>query len=109
MFVALGVSVAALLCYGFDSPSLQDEVDRYYTPNHEAATSYTHYLMMGANEERYGYFSYDDYAISTSIESYEDRQQANLHEWKRRLRQFGPLGYVISLEEAHRHIQRWHV
>lgn len=52
----------------------------------------THWIMMGLNEEHYGYYSQDDYNLSSSVKNVDDRINLNIQEIKRRLNTLGPVG-----------------
>lgn len=65
--------------------------------NKEIKLTYTHYLMMGLNDTTAGSYSTEDYGLSSSIAAFDDRQQANLQEFKKRLTEYGPAGYLYFL------------
>jgi len=90
--------VATMLLCGFVLvPNTHAEMDSYYQANHDEAVSVTHYLMMGANPDTFGSFSFDDYAISRSVEGYKERQSVNLSVYKDRMHSFGCAGYAAFL------------
>lgn len=54
----------------------------------------THWIMMGLNEEHYGYYSQDDYNLSSSAKNKEERTKLNIKEIKSRLKSLGPIGLI---------------
>ena len=57
----------------------------------------THWIMMGANEKSYGYYSQDDYNLSSSASNVSERTDLNIKEIKNRLSDLGPFGTVKLL------------
>lgn len=56
--------------------------------------SYTHYLMLGLNEENVGAYNSDDYAFSSRQPDQETRKRENLRVAKERLEGYGPAGLL---------------
>lgn len=65
--------------------------------NEDVRLTYTHYLMMGLNEETAGAYSGDDYGFSGSRPTVAERQRANLEVIKERLADYGMGGYLYFL------------
>ena len=65
--------------------------------NKDIRLTYTHYLMMGLNEETAGSYSSDDYGFSSSQPTVAERQRANLEVVKERLADYGVGGYLYFL------------
>ncbi len=63
----------------------------------ELAFSYTHYLMMGLNEETTGSYYSDDYAFSSSFATVEERTWGNMEKIAERLQEYGLAGYLQFL------------
>ncbi len=59
--------------------------------------SYTHYLMLGLNEENAGAYYTEDYAFSSAQPDQETRARENLRVAGERLRGYGPMGCVRFL------------
>ena len=57
----------------------------------------THWIMMGVNEKSYGYYSQDDYNLSSSASNVSERIDLNIKEIKNRLSDLGPFGTVKLL------------
>ena len=57
----------------------------------------THWIMMGVNEKSYGYYSQDDYNLSSSASNVSERTDLNIKEIKNRLSDLGPSGTVKLL------------
>lgn len=57
----------------------------------------THWIMMGVNEKSYGYYSQDDYNLSSSASNVSERTDLNIKEIKNRLSDLGPFGTVKLL------------
>ena len=57
----------------------------------------THWIMMGVNEKSYGYYSEDDYNLSSSASNVSERTDLNIKEIKNRLSDLGPFGTVKLL------------
>ena len=57
----------------------------------------THWIMMGVNEKSYGYYSQDDYNLSSSALNVSERTDLNIKEIKNRLSDLGPFGTVKLL------------
>ena len=95
--LCFGCVASMLLCGLVLVPNVHAKMESYYQSNHDEAVSVTHYLMMGANPDTFGSFSFDDYAISRSVEGYERRQSVNLSIYKDRMQDFGCVGYVAFL------------
>lgn len=62
-----------------------------FTPelNPNKAFSITHFLMMGANEERRGVYSGKDVTASMACPNKTSRQEMNIRVWKNRLNEMG--------------------
>lgn len=88
-------ALAAVVCFCAVSPLAESRLGLGL--DDERATSAAHYLMMGANPDRFGSFDFDDYAFSRQIDSYDERQKENTRVFFERLGAFGPLGYVEFL------------
>src|SRR5574344_1860585 len=56
-----------------------------------------HWIMMGANEKSDGYYSQDDYNLSSSASNVSERTDLNIKEIKNRLSDLGPFGTVKLL------------
>lgn len=54
----------------------------------------THWVMMGLNEEHSGYYSQDDYNLSSSAFDVNERIDLNILEIKNRLSDLGPIGLI---------------
>ena len=65
--------------------------------NEDLKFSYTHYLMMGLNEESVGAYNGDDYAFSSRQPDQETRRRENLRVAKERLSEYGLTGYPIFM------------
>ena len=65
--------------------------------NEDIRLTYTHYLMMGLNEETVGTYHPDDYGFSSSQPTVEERQAANLKVVRERLNNYGAGGYLYFL------------
>lgn len=65
--------------------------------NKDIRLTYTHYLMMGLNEETAGAYNSDDYGFSSSQPTVEERQRANLEVVRERLKEYGAGGYLYFL------------
>lgn len=65
--------------------------------NEDIRLTYTHYLMMGLNEETAGAYCGDDYGFSSSQPTVAERQRANLEVAKERLANYGVGGYLYFL------------
>ena len=65
--------------------------------NEDIRLTYTHYLMMGLNEETAGSYNANDYAFSSSQPTVAERQAANLEVVKERLADYGVGGYLYFL------------
>ncbi|MBR3280229.1 MAG: hypothetical protein IKI57_00070 [Clostridia bacterium] len=57
----------------------------------------THYLMVGANKESNGAFSYGDAVVSKSIETKEERTKKNIELFFDRMNEYGIGGYSLLL------------
>lgn len=57
----------------------------------------THWIMMGVNEKSHGYYSQDDYNLSSSASNVSERTDLNIKEIKNRLSDLGPFGTVKLL------------
>lgn len=57
----------------------------------------THWIMMGVNKKSYGYYSQDDYNLSSSASNVSERTDLNIKEIKNRLSDLGPFGTVKLL------------
>ena len=57
----------------------------------------THWIMMGVNEKSDGYYSQDDYNLSSSASNVSERKDLNIKEIKNRLSDLGPFGTVKLL------------
>ena len=57
----------------------------------------THWIMMGVNEKSDGYYSQDDYNLSSSASNVSERTDLNIKEIKNRLSDLGPFGTVKLL------------
>ena len=57
----------------------------------------THWIMMGVKEKSYGYYSQDDYNLSSSASNVSERTDLNIKEIKNRLSDLGPFGTVKLL------------
>ena len=57
----------------------------------------THWIMMGVNEKSDGYYSQDDYNLSSSASNVSERTNLNIKEIKNRLNDLGPFGTVKLL------------
>lgn len=74
--------------------------------NENIEVPFTHFLMMGMQERTieesgtrvYGSYSGDDYEYTLSFETKEERISANIKEVKRRLKNFGVVGYLEFLD-----------
>lgn len=70
----------------------------------------THYLMMGTNVLEtetgyyYGGFNMDDIGITMSQTNPEDAKKANLTEYKRRMKEFGIIGYLDFINKKARQV-----
>lgn len=65
--------------------------------NEDIRLTYTHYLMMGLNEETVGSYNSDDYAFSSVQPTVAERQAANLQVVRERLKDYGVGGYLYFL------------
>lgn len=88
----VGVAVIAFLCiYGIRLHMI------HYTGailNEDIQISFTHYLMMGLNEENTGSYLSTDYQITSSFPDVESRTKGNLEEAVRRIKEFGFFGFL---------------
>lgn len=62
--------------------------------NEDIQLSFTHYLMMGLNEENTGSYYSEDYGFSSSFPDVESRTSANLQETLNRIKEYGPVGLL---------------
>lgn len=88
------VAVAVLLLVGVQKIMIS------YTGcilNKDIRLTYTHYLMMGLNEETVGSYNSNDYGFSSSQPTVAERQRANLEVIKERLADYGVGGYLYFL------------
>lgn len=60
--------------------------------NPSKAKSVAHFLMMGANPVSMGGFNGDDVNFTESFDDPNERAEANLKEWARRMNEMGPVG-----------------
>lgn len=65
--------------------------------NEDIKMTYTHYLMMGLNEETAGSYNSNDYGFSSSQETVALRQEANWQVIRERLTDYGVGGYLYFL------------
>lgn len=65
--------------------------------NEDIRLTYTHYLMMGLNEETAGSYNSNDYGFSSSQSTVAERQRANLEVIQERLADYGVGGYLYFL------------
>ncbi len=65
--------------------------------NEDIRLTYTHYLMMGLNEETAGSYNSNDYGFSSSQPTVAERQRANLRVTGERLADYGVGGYLYFL------------
>lgn len=78
--------------------------------NRNLSVPMTHYLMMGTNiletETGYSYggFNMDDIGITMSETNPEDAKKANLTEYKKRMKEFGVIGYLDFLNKKARQV-----
>ena len=68
-----------------------------YIPDGERSITYTHYLMMGLNEETDGGYNQEDVDYTLQFADQSERQEANLYVAGERLKQMGPFGYLQFL------------
>lgn len=75
--------------------------------NEDVEVPFTHFLMMGMQTRRieetgtevYGSYSGDDYEYTLSFETKDEKVTANIEEVKRRLKDFGVVGYIKFLDK----------
>lgn len=78
--------------------------------NRDLSVPMTHYLMMGTNiletETGYSYggFNMDDIGITMSQSNPQDAKKANLAEYKKRMKDFGIIGYLDFLNKKARQV-----
>lgn len=65
--------------------------------NEDIRLTYTHYLMMGLNEETAGAYNANDYGFSSSQPTVAECQKANLEVIRERLSDYGIGGYLYFL------------
>lgn len=65
--------------------------------NDDEVFGWSHFAMMGLNEDRDGVYSDEDVQFSQSFKTKEERQAANLAEIKARLKEMGPGRYLLFL------------
>lgn len=65
--------------------------------NEDIRLTYTHYLMMGLNEETAGAYNSNDYGFSSSQPTVADCQRANFEVIRERLADYGVGGYLYFL------------
>lgn len=65
--------------------------------NEDIRLTYTHYLMMGLNDETAGSYNANDYGFSSSQSSVAECQRANLEVVRERLSDYGVGGYLYFL------------
>ncbi len=65
--------------------------------NEDIRLTYTHYLMMGLNEETAGSYNSNDYGFSSSQPNVKECQRANLEVVRERLADYGVGGYLYFL------------
>lgn len=65
--------------------------------NEDIRLTYTHYLMMGLNEETAGSYNSNDYGFSSSQSTVPERQRANFEVIRERLEDYGVGGYLYFL------------
>lgn len=68
-----------------------------FATNEEDVLGWSHFVMMGLNDERDGVYSDEDVAYSVSFHTSSERKAANLAEIKNRLNNFGVLKYLNFL------------
>ncbi|MBQ6686896.1 MAG: glycosyltransferase family 39 protein [Bacilli bacterium] len=63
------------------------QIENNFFPNVDANKEFpmTHWIMMGANKNNYGYYSQDDYNLSSSALTKEERSELNIKEIKNRI------------------------
>lgn len=65
--------------------------------NRQASFGMLHYMQMGLNNERTGYYSFDDVVYSASFPTRKERNAGNLKLIRERLADFGFAGYLDFL------------
>ena len=66
--------------------------------NKESKMGITHFLMMGWNEKDGGIYSNNDYIFSTSFQTQKERRNANIAEFKLRIKNLGKDGIIKMLK-----------
>lgn len=92
VYAVMGAAIGAVLlqgCIRFSGIVLDKE----------RAFGISHFLMMGINEQRNGVYLSEDVHYSASFPTGEERREANLAEWKRRLQAYGPSGVARILHK----------
>ena len=76
-------------------------INAYYGVEEDRSIQFpaVHFIMMGANEEKNGWFRDEDVAFSASFHTYEERVSGDLAEWKARLSALG-VGGTLKLAES---------
>ena len=91
----LGAMVGFLMAYGvnqFMNSYINCDLDE------NKAVSFTHYMMMGLNDEWDGIWNNDDFTYSQSFSTPEERTTANEQVVEARLKEFGVPGYLDFLK-----------
>lgn len=68
-----------------------------FVTNEEDVLGWSHFVMMGLNDERDGVYSEEDVSYSVSFKTLSERKAANLAEIKNRLNNFGVSKYLDFL------------
>lgn len=69
-------------------------IDTGLASNSDDVFSWTHFAMMGLNDERDGVYSDDDVIFSNSFNTAEERKSANLKEVANRINMFTPSSFI---------------
>lgn len=102
MYVRGGVGAACLiiLCFIGLKKSLNFIYEKEgFVINQEAALSWSHFFMMGLNEERNGVYAGGDVSFSNSIRNAKERRNQNLIVSAERLKQLGFTGYLKHVKK----------
>lgn len=79
------VAMVVFACVNFRLDLLNKKYD--IVINDEQTFGYTHFLMMGANEEKNGVYSGEDVEFSGSFSNSDERREANIEIFKKRIKE----------------------
>ncbi len=95
--MAIGISIAFILCLMICMQKLY-ESEGFDTDSNKKF-GLTHFFMMGLNPDRLGVWSGEDVQISMECENQKERAEKNIEVSKKRLKEYGLLGYMEFLSK----------